>query len=372
MTQAVQIQNDTELCNTEPLSSSDLLKNWAQIGLLLKWAMDNSEKETEELSSYIEEKATGLVDSFRNISHEAKQQSDVVQSIVNQATNVIVEHELVPITDVIDSLDKLITTIIQDTVDVSKKAMNMIYVMRKVSEDAQTMNENLAQIFRITRDTKYLSINASIEAARAGEYGEGFAVVANEVGELSQNTQQLADSMGCKVTSFMQRLDEGLLLLEEIASKDLTAQINAKEHIDLTLDAMVAQAHRQETVLSQTVEKSDAISRDVSRLIMDMQFQDYAKQRMQHLVTVSQSLQKEVERCFEETVAHTDVDIDSAVLSQDIVEDLLDKFSLSSLKNKFLNDHIEKEASFTDENSLDFDAASNNSVDDGDDDIELF
>jgi methyl-accepting chemotaxis protein len=320
-------------------SKSELLKDWVEIGLLLKWAMENSEKEMSELNDYIEEKAQGLVENFRDISSEAKGQSESVQAIVAQATNIQLGEEIIPLSDVIDNLDQLINSIIQDTLDISKKAMNMVYVMRQVTEDSNTMNQNLDEIFRITKDTKYLSINASIEAARAGEAGKGFAVVANEVGELSENTQKLADNMSRKITSFTSRLNEGLSLLEEIASKDLTEQINAKERIDMTLDAMIAQSHRQESVLKETVAISDKISSSVSRLVMDMQFQDYAKQRMQHLITVSHSLREEVEKRIDTTSDASGLDVDSHQLSQELVTDLLDKFSLSSLKNKFLNDH---------------------------------
>lgn len=320
-------------------AKGDVLKDWVEIGLLLKWAMENSEKEMGELNEYIEEKAQGLVSNFREISKEAKGQSESVQAIVAQATNIQLGEENIPLAEVIDSLDQLINSIIQDTLDISKKAMNMVYVMRQVTEDSNTMNQNLDEIFRITKDTKYLSINASIEAARAGEAGKGFAVVANEVGELSENTQKLADNMGRKITSFTSRLNEGLGLLEEIASKDLTEQINAKERIDITLDAMLAQSHKQEAVLKDTVAISDKISSSVSRLVMDMQFQDYAKQRMQHLITVSQSLREEVEARIDATSEISGLDVDSHQISQELVTDLLDKFSLSSLKNKFLNDH---------------------------------
>jgi methyl-accepting chemotaxis protein len=43
-------------------------------------------------------------------------------------------------------------------------------------------------VHHITDKTRILSINAAIEAVRAREHGHGFAVIANEVKELSQNT----------------------------------------------------------------------------------------------------------------------------------------------------------------------------------------
>ncbi|MGH1406520.1 MAG: methyl-accepting chemotaxis protein [Rhodomicrobiaceae bacterium] len=56
---------------------------------------------------------------------------------------------------------------------------------------AKTAEETLSvleTIKKISKETHILSLNARVEAARSGEYGAGFAVIAKEIGQLSNRT----------------------------------------------------------------------------------------------------------------------------------------------------------------------------------------
>ena len=82
----------------------------------------------------------------------------------------------------------------------NKEFSEIVNIIGDIGEKTKVINDIVFQ-------TKLLSFNASVEAARAGEHGNGFAVVAEEVGNLARMSGSAAEEITGMLTGSIKRVN---------------------------------------------------------------------------------------------------------------------------------------------------------------------
>ncbi|MEZ8102014.1 methyl-accepting chemotaxis protein [Vibrio bivalvicida] len=123
---------------------------------------------------------------------------------------------------------------VQDTVvkisELSQDISASAQAVNQVEESVDSIGSVVGTIQGISEQTNLLALNAAIEAARAGEAGRGFAVVADEVRNLAQRTQQATVEIQEMITQLQSSASSAVELMEK-------SVVEAAEGVELVTNA---------------------------------------------------------------------------------------------------------------------------------------
>lgn len=345
-----------------------LLGRWIGFADIQRHTIEVMRAEIERTSGLVEDSTLDLSRRFRELAETAREQSQRVDEIVRMARFVEIDGSRVPLDEVVINMQTMINEMIANIVQLSMKAMNMVYLLDDVQKDVVELEKSITDIDAINRQTNFLALNATIEANRAGEAGRTFAVVANEVRHLSKTTSALADRMRAKVNAVVKGVRDGHDILRHIANTDMSPQMLAKERVDKTMDSLVAQTNHFQTVLEGTSASSEEMSLVIGRMVTGMQFQDLTKQRLEHvadsLSIISAALDDLVTSTREAIPDHVDVPF-----PQEWLDNLLGRFTLSEMRQRFVRRLMLEGTALDEHGILDVDDEETQS---GAGDVELF
>jgi len=240
--------------------------------------IDGSRSEVERARDLIRQAVSGLGGSFEAMNRKSRQQSQALARIVDRTGEDgsagldvarFAQHASHQMEQLVEALEQ-----------VSGQSSNTVQHIDQMAQHLDGIFALLEDVKSIADQTNLLALNAAIEAARAGEAGRGFAVVADEVRNLSERSTTFNEQIRKLAHSSKDAIAKVRETVTHMASRDMDRSREARMEAASMVDNVAQINASLGDGMREVSECARAIDGSVAEAVRALQFEDIATQAL--------------------------------------------------------------------------------------------
>jgi methyl-accepting chemotaxis protein len=217
------VDNFKAIILTAKDSSSQIASTSEQIG----GAANQTTQAVQQVASTVQELANGAQETARNVQDVSSATENMSTRLEELAQNAsLVEDINRDTARLTDEGQNVVNELSRGFEDTREATNSVVSSMGELERLAGEIGRIVETITAISSQTNLLALNAAIEAARAGEAGRGFAVVADEVRKLAEESNQSAQ----RIADFIDQIKNQVVKTAE-GVKNSVAVVNRQMEI---------------------------------------------------------------------------------------------------------------------------------------------
>ncbi|SDP59318.1 methyl-accepting chemotaxis protein [Selenomonas ruminantium] len=247
--------------------------------------LTNSSEQSAEVSGSVADSIVNVAGSCSEQFTEVENASTNIESLSESMERFkkTIEHAGKVVAEAkgqADSGEKAVTGAVRQMELIEQSVSQSAQVIEELGRESDKIGAIVDAISEIAEQTNLLALNAAIEAARAGEHGRGFAVVADEVRKLAEQSSSSAGEISGLIGSIQDKARNAVSVMQDGVSqvqngvgavngagnsfKDIAGMVEQVVEETAEMERTVAGLARNTTTIHEAVNKISEMSRNVA------------------------------------------------------------------------------------------------------------